>query len=425
MSAEARSAALLAVGDELVSGEQADRNSAFLAEGLLEHGWRVSEVVLLGDDEVRLARAMGELCARHGLVLTTGGLGPTLDDVTRHAAARAAGRALVLDGGALRAIGTWYAERGRPMPASNERQALFPAGAVSLANRAGTAPGFRLRVGEAWLVALPGPPREMRTVFERELAPWLVGLPAAGPVVRRRRLHLFGLTESDFADQVGAWMERDVEPRMGVLARAGVLTVKLEASAPDEVAALELLEHRAALLRARFKDLIFSEDRRDPAWAVGRELIARGLSLSVAESCTGGLVARKLCAVPGISAVFLEGFVPYSDRAKIERLGVCARLIETHGAVSGPVAEAMARGAAERSGARLAVATTGIAGPQGGSARKPVGLVWFGLCSQGRSESTERRFPPRGRGLVMEWAANTALDLVRRAMGSGGTPPGR
>ncbi len=418
MSAKDFGAAILAVGDELLDGELADRNGPWLAERLATLGWRVREVRLVGDDELRLARAMAELSDECSLVITTGGLGPTMDDVTRHAAARASGCELVIDPGVLEELETDHGRRGRAMPASNERQALFPRGAAVLANPAGTAPGFRVPVGDAWLIALPGPPFEMRAVFETSLAPWLA--ERAGGAARRhlRRLHLFGLSESEFADRAGDWMRRDARPRLGVLAHSGVLTVKVEAEESDGDDAGALVEARLDDLRRCFGARVFGADGADLATVVGEALIETGTPVAVAESCTGGLVARKLVAVPGISAVFREGFVPYADEAKIERLGVAADLLREHGAVSAPVAEAMARGAAERARARLAVATTGIAGPGGGSPGKPVGLVWFAVAHDGQVRSERRLFPPRGRRVVQEWAALTALDLLRGALES-------
>ncbi|MDP6763548.1 MAG: CinA family nicotinamide mononucleotide deamidase-related protein [Planctomycetota bacterium] len=410
-------AAIVAVGDELLDGELADRNSVWLAEHLTALGRRVEQVRLVADDEELIARVLGELCREHPLVITTGGLGPTLDDVTRHAASRASARELVVDPAVLTALEAAHRERGLPMPASNERQALFPRGAQVLPNPVGTAPGFAVGVGSAWLFALPGPPLEMRAVFEGAVAPRLASLPGGGAQRHRRRLHLFGVSESEFADRAGEWMRRDARPRMGVLAHAGILTVKVEAPAGDD--GERLVEARLSDLRSRFGSRVFGADGADLATVVGEALIAAARPVAVAESCTGGLVARKLVAVPGISAVFREGFVTYADEAKTARLGVAPDLLREHGAVSAPVAEAMARGAAERAGARLAVATTGIAGPGGGSPAKPVGLVWFAVARDGAVRAQRRTFPPRGRRVVQEWAALTALDLLRSALEQG------
>ncbi len=406
-------AALVAVGDELVRGERTDANLGWLAARLEGLGFEVREARLVGDDEDQLAAVLDELLARADLVVTTGGLGPTLDDVTRHAAARAVGSELALDPAALEEVGAYWRSRGQAMPRSNERQALLPLGSVRLPNAHGTAPGFRAQRGGAWLAVLPGPPREMRGVFGDALEPWLAAWPRGCARVRSTFL-LIGLSESLFADRAGPWMERASNPRMGVLASAGTLLVKLEASGRDEGEARALLFERAREVRERFEAHLCGEDCESLVELCGRALLAAGLSVTLAESCTGGLVAARLTEVPGISAVFREGFVTYSNEAKVARLGVPPEVLEAHGAVSAQTARAMAAGAARASGARLALSITGIAGPGGGSAEKPVGLVWFGLWLDGQELALERRFPDRGRDWVREFATHAGLDLLRR-----------
>ena len=300
-------------------------------------------------------------------------------------------------------------------PASNLRQALLPAGAESLPNRAGTAPGFLLPVGDALLAALPGPPREMVPMLEGELLPRLRERGAADLATERADFYLFGLPESAFADQVGAWMERGANPLLNVTASRFVLRARLLARGATAGEARALLEARAAELRALLGEWIFSTDEPALERVVGRHLIERGRSVAVAESCTGGLVASLLTRVPGISSVFHAGWVTYSNAAKTRELGVPADLIERCGAVSEEVARAMAEGAAVRAGAPLAVSVTGVAGPEGGTAEKPVGLVWFGLRDGDRTTATERRFPAAGREAIRQWAARTALSLLDRA----------
>jgi nicotinamide-nucleotide amidase len=285
-----------------------------------------------------------------------------------------------------------------------------------LPNANGTAAGFALTVGDALVVALPGPPREMRPMLHELVLPRLAARTSGLPAVERRAFHLFGLPESAFADAAGAWMERGANPLVGVTASGGRLSVTLRATAPSTSAARELADARAAEIRARFATWIFSEDEPDLALVLGRELVARGVRVTLAESCTGGLAAERLTRVPGISAVFGTGFVTYANEAKIALLGVDPELLAAHGAVSAPVAAAMARGAAERTGARLAAAITGIAGPGGGSAQKPVGLVHFGVAVDGVVTTEELRFLDLGRDLVREFAASTAFDLLLRAL---------
>jgi nicotinamide-nucleotide amidase len=408
--------ALVATGDELVEGRHVDTNSAEIARALAGLGFEPRRFTVLGDDEDGLVHLVLELAPAHGAILVTGGLGPTLDDVTRHALARAAGVDLVRDEGVLGELRERFARRGRPFAEANARQALFPRGADVLPNGHGTAAGFALNVGAALVVALPGPPREMRPMLEELVLPRLAARARGLPCVERRAFHLFGLPESAFADAAGAWMARDANPLVGVTASGGRLCVTLRAAALERAAARALADAHAAQIRARFAEWIYSEDEPDLAAVLGRELIARGVTVALAESCTGGLVAERLTRVPGISAVFGTGFVTYSNEAKTRLLGVEPALLAAHGAVSAPVAAALARGAAERTGARLAAAITGIAGPGGGSAEKPVGLVHFGISADGVVSTCERRFLDLGRDLVREFAAGTALDLLRRAL---------
>jgi nicotinamide-nucleotide amidase len=408
--------ALVGTGDELVEGRHVDTNSAEIARALIEAGLEPRRFTVLGDDEVALARTLLDLATDHGAILITGGLGPTLDDVTRHAVARAAGVELVRDDAALAGLHELFARRGRPFAESNARQALFPRGAVVLPNPNGTAAGFALEFAGTLVCALPGPPREMRPMLAGHVLPLLTERVAGLPCVERRMLHLYGIPEGAFADGAGAWMARDSNPIVGVTASGGRLSVSVRAEAPTRALAIGLADQRAAEVRERFAAWLFSEDDPDLSHVLGRALIARGVTVALAESCTGGLAAERLTRVPGISAVFEYGFVTYANRAKSDLLGVDAPLLAAHGAVSAPVAAAMARGAADRSGARLAVAITGIAGPGGGSAEKPVGLVWFGLAVDGVVTTEERRFLDLGRDLVREFAANTAFDLLRRAL---------
>jgi len=420
MSARPDWAAVVAVGDELVEGRGLDTNSASLARRLAGTGRRARRFAVVGDEEEAIAAVVEDLAEDHGLVVLTGGLGPTLDDLTRHALARAARLELVESPEAWEQIRAWFERAGRELVAANRRQALLPRGAALLENRWGTAPGFRLAALGTTIFALPGPPRELEPMVETHLLPWLAARPVAAGVLRERTLHLFDLSESVFAERAGAWMERGANPRLDVTFRDGVLSAHVLASGAAEAAAEELLEMRCGELRARFPGHVFGEEGdAHPAAVLGRTLLERRLSVTCAESCTGGLVAGALTRVPGISEVFEESYVTYSDAAKTRLLGVPAGLLARHGAVSREVAEAMARGAAERSGADLALGVTGIAGPGGGSAQKPVGLVWFGTSFRGAVQGVERRWPDAGRDRVRAWATTFALGQMLRALGKG------
>jgi len=408
-------ARVLAVGDELLSGAQLDTNSAWLAGELARVGIASAGFEVVRDDEPLIAAAVRRALAEVELLFVTGGLGPTLDDVTRHGVARAFERELVLDEAALADVRSWFARRNVTMSDTNRRQALFPRGATVVPNRHGTAPGFRLEHEGRAVVVLPGPPRELEGMWREEVLPWLAARGCARAPLPQRSFYLFGLSESLFAERAAAWMERGAEPLMGVTAREGVLSVTLRARAaePELVAALEA---RAAEVRARFAAELYSETDWELERALARELRARGSSFSAAESCTGGLVLALLTAVPGISAALARGWVAYSDAAKAELLGVPRATLAEHGAVSRATAEAMALGVARASGADLALAVTGIAGPDGGSAEKPVGLVWFATVYRGAVQSTERVFPAFGREAIRRFAARTALFLALRRL---------
>lgn len=414
MIADERRAACVAIGDELLRGDWVDSNSGFVAQKLAELGIRVSRIVVVGDDEAPLERLFYELTREHQLVVATGGLGPTLDDVTRYAAAKAAGVGIERDQRTVEWLREMYRKRGRDMPQSNLRQADFPIGAQIMPNHCGTAPGFRVWIDGGMLAVLPGPPIEMRDMLERELAPWIRATCGLGPAIRQHQFHLIGLAESAFADRVGEWMDRGAQPLMGVTAHTGVLKVTLRASAASAARAQALLDERAAQFRDRFRAEIYSEDEGRPAFAVGKAFLERGKTLAVAESCTGGMVAELLTEMPGISAVLRAGWVAYSNEAKSQMLGVPPALLAQHGAVSREVAESLARGALERSDADVALAITGVAGPDGGTDEKPVGLVWFATADRSGVQSVEMRYPAVGRTTIRRFASNTGLDLLLR-----------
>lgn len=408
------SVSLIAVGDELLAGAHPDSNSPELAAALGRLGMAVRCIVVVPDDEPAIEAAVTRGLDESELVILSGGLGPTLDDVTRQGIASALdgghGRSLHLDPSAEAGLKRWFQDRGRPMSDSNLRQALLPEGAQLLPNAVGTAPGFRVSEARGTVICLPGPPAEMRVVFQQEVEPWLIKSGRAQAPLNERRFHLFNLSESLFAEQVGDWMERDANPRMGCSVKRGVLSVVLRALGPGELA-LASLEARAEAFAERFDAYIFSRTEASLEAVLGAELLASGTSISLAESCTGGKLASLLTEHPGISRVFEHGFVTYSNAAKERDLGVDAALLREFGAVSCEVAGAMARGAAQAAGSELALSVTGIAGPAGGTDEKPVGLVCFGSYLRGEVRTSVRRFPPGERGWIRSLAARQALFL--------------
>lgn len=414
----ARRFAILSIGDELMEGRHVDRNAAVLSKGLVALGFEPLEHLTLPDVESEICAGLQRLGAVADVIVSTGGLGPTLDDMTRAAAAGAVGVGLKRSASSEAWLRQRFADMGREMSSSNLRQADFPEGAVVLANEMGTAPGFSMRVGQALYFALPGPPREMGPMFQGAVAPALraAGLVAAVPA--RQSFFLHAHSESVFAEDVraaGDWMAPDADPRMGVTAGAGLLAVELVARSLD-AESTKRLAARSAAFRERFGRWIYSEVEKEPAAVLARELIAAGVTVALAESCTGGRIAAALCAHAGVSAVFERGWVTYSNTAKEAELGVSGALLAKHGAVSVEVAGAMARGAAERAGARLGLGVTGIAGPGGGSEAKPVGLVCFGLSVDGEVETLERRFPSAERERVQTWAEAAGLILLLKGL---------
>lgn len=426
-------AAILAIGDELILGQSLDTNSQWIAQRLLERGVRPVRHVTVEDDAGVIAGEIGRAAAEADVVIVTGGLGPTADDCTREGLARAMGDRLEEDAEALRTIEAWYAGRGSPMPATNRVQALRPSRARCMENGNGTAPGLAGVVGEAEVYCLPGPPREMRPMFERFVAEGL--RPARS--VRTRLLRTFGLGESRAAEMLGGLMDRGRNPLVGTTASVGVVTVRMrwEGETGDDSGA-RLLDETEGLVREALGPAVFTPPGGDGEADLPEVVLAllreRGERVAVVESCTGGLVGEMLTEVAGSSAAFAGGWITYTNAMKAAQVGVEEGLFPevrpgAAGAVSGEVARAMAEGGLARavwslgaqsgagsgSGVDHALAITGIAGPEGGSGAKPVGTVW--ICRVSRDGSWDcRRFVFAGeRSAVRSWSAVTALGMLR------------
>ncbi len=423
MAREHTRAAILSVGDELTLGQTLDTNSQWLADRLIGAGVLTVEHATVPDDAKAIADALRRLAAGGGgadVLIVTGGLGPTLDDLTRPGLALAMGAPLVEDAAALAQIRAWFAKAGRDMPDPNRAQARRPEGALCLENTAGTAPGLHGAVGEADVFCLPGPPREMREMFERSVLPRL--RPAPGRTIRTRALHCFGLGESDMAARLGDVMDRARNPLVGTTVSRGVVTcrIRFETSRARQQAdegPQDPLASTDRLIRERLNPYLFGADSDTLPSIVLDELKGRGETLAVVESCTGGLLGTMITEVPGSSAAFLGGWVTYTNEMKQREIGVPASIFakDGPGAVSRECAEAMARGGLERSGASRCLAVTGIAGPDGGSAEKPVGTVW--VARAGSADAESRRFLFIGdRASVRDWAAKSALAMLRLAL---------
>jgi len=412
----ADSAAVLSIGDELIAGDNIDTNAAWISARLGALGLRVVERRTAPDDGASIERALRELSERATVLIATGGLGPTPDDMTRQALAGAMGEALVEDAHQAARLRDWFAEQGRDLEAINLAQALRPASGESLTNEHGTAPGVAGALGGTSVFLLPGPPREMRPMFEAHVAPRLA---SGRPAWASAALHCFGIGESDVARRLGELLARDREPLVGTTASGGVVTVRVRA--PESMKSE--IEKAARVVREALGGYVFAEGEQTLPGAVVAEMLRREATLTVAESCTGGMLGQLVTDVPGASAVFTGGWICYSNRFKRDRLGVDASVIGTYGAVSAEVARAMAAGALARSGSDHALSVTGIAGPEGGSREKPVGTVWIGRASAG-GEREERLFRfPGGREAVRTRSAMSALGALRLALeGRAGEP---
>ena len=411
---KARNVEIVSIGEELLLGEIADTNAAWIARELAKVGAEVKRVTVCGDTQSTIAECVAAAARRADLVICTGGLGPTEDDRTRFALAELAGVELLLNGAVLEHIREIFRQFGRPMPETNAVQAMFPEDAVVITNPRGTAAGMLMRVGEALVAAFPGVPHEMKAMIEDDLIP-IVAAQIKDPHVRRsRRLHVFGIGESTVNERIRDLMEMGPNPVVGLAVSSGVITVRVTAwgKAPWVEGTLERMETQLA---GRLGDVVFGCEGETLQNVVARSAVELGKTLALAESCTAGLIASRLGEIPGVSAALLEGIVAYSNDAKVRRLGVPAELIAEHGAVSAEVAASMAEGVRRTSGADLALSVTGIAGPEGGSEEKPVGLVYFGLAD---AEGTRvGRQTLRGdRNQIRDRAAKWGLNLLRMAL---------
>jgi nicotinamide-nucleotide amidase len=414
-------AAIAAVGSELLGSDRLDTNSLRLTEALERHGVELRRKVVVGDDREELARVLRTLAAEHELVLVTGGLGPTTDDVTREAVADALGWTLRLDEGLAAAIEERFRAFGRRMPAVNRRQAMVPVGgpedsAEVIPNPRGSAPGLRLDApGGATLFLFPGVPAELEGMIADRLVPWLAER-SGGARRERVALKVASLTESDVEERIAPAYDEFGKEAITVLAGGGEVTVRAVAGGP-EAERRPRLAAMAERLAGLLGDAVYT-DREDEALeaVVGRLLSERRLTLATAESCTGGLVAERLTRVPGSSAYFVGGVVAYSDAVKTALLGVPAALLAEHGAVSEPVARAMAEGARRALGSDWALAVTGVAGPGGGSDEKPVGTVDLAWAGPGGATDHRRVRFLGARERVRALSAQAVLEGLRRRL---------
>ena len=413
---------VVTIGDELLRGEIVDSNKSHLSERMLGLELESTRHVSVPDDPALIEEVLRQAAARARVVLVSGGLGPTRDDLTTEVAARTFGRKLVRDAAALEHIRAFFRRFNREMAENNAKQADFPEGAEVLENPLGTAPGFRLEVPHAdpaeppaQLFFMPGVPRELYRMVDEEVVPRIAATLGRKHVVRARLLRTFGIGESNLDRLLTDLAQDDADTVIGFRTQFPDNLVRILARAPDDAAAQLRLDALEREIRARLGDLIVGVGERKLEGVVAELLREKKRTIAVAESLTGGLIASRLTDVPGSSAYLLEGVVAYANDAKVRALGVAPEALAQHGAVSEPVARQMAEGVRRAAGADIGLATTGIAGPDGGSAEKPVGTLWLALAD-GAGTIAHRYQLMTDRARNKELASQLALDWIRRRL---------
>lgn len=411
------SAEILATGEEIRTGALVDSNSAFIAEKLELCGVKVMRLNAIGDELDQLTAILREIGSRADVSVVTGGLGPTVDDLTAQAAADAAGVGLRMDPAALASIEDFFRRRNRSMNPSIRKQAMLPDGAEVLFNPVGTAPGFQLRIGSCRFFFLPGVPFEMKRMLADHVLPRMTTLLGGRREARRvKTLSCFGLTESLTGERLDGLEKEFPGVRLGLRARFPEIQVKLYGSGADEVRVAGELDQAAAFARERLGDILFTDSGESMEAVVGRLLRERNATLAAAESCTGGLIAHRLTEVAGSSDYFLLAAVTYADAAKTRVLGVGQETLTRCGAVHADTARDMAVGVRRLAGATYGIATSGIAGPTGGNAEKPVGTVCIGLATPGQALGYRFHLNYGRRSMNKKMFAMKALDVLRREL---------
>jgi len=411
-------AELISTGTELLLGQTLNTNAYYLSQKLSSLGINVYYHTTVGDNPERLEQVLGHALERADLVITTGGMGPTLDDLTKQAVCKVMDLEQEVHAESLEWVKRFFTKMKRDMPESNLKQACFPKGSTVIANRLGTAPGAIVEKGEKTVIILPGPPFEMQPMFEETVEPYLRDKTKAdAEVVRTRVLKVFGISEARVEEILAEVLKGQKNPTIALLAKPAELHVRISATAPGKQEGAVMLDELEKKIRGKLNEAVFATDDEDMAEVAGRLLFSAGLKLATAESCTGGLVGGAITRVPGSSAYYLGGFNTYSNTLKTRLLGVSQKTLDEYGAVSKQTAIEMAAGAREMTGADLAVAVTGIAGPDGGSEEKPVGLVFIGLSTPTGTEAKSYNFFG-DRDAIRALTVNGALDWVRLYLNS-------
>jgi nicotinamide-nucleotide amidase len=406
-----KKASIVSIGNELLNGQTIDTNTTYLSSQLLSIGIPVVSSYTVGDDMNAIVRAFDLASTDAEVILVSGGLGPTDDDLTRQAFAKFLGTELQLQNELLERIQNFFTRRNLQMPERNKIQAYIPAGAKALANDIGTAPGIIVEVNGKLLAALPGVPPEMKRMFEESVLPQLQ-LFAGSQAVVVRKIKCFGAGESTIAEMLGPVSQRGRNPLINFTVNYGVITLHIIATAENKNKALQMVEKDEKFLRDKLGELVYGADEQTLGEVVGEKLAQHKKTIAIAESCTGGILAKLLTDIPGASRYFTHGWITYSNTAKTTELGVPADLIEKYGAVSEQAAQAMARGARKKARADFAISITGIAGPDGGTEQKPAGLVYISVDSD-KGCNTKSCLFSGDRQLIRLRAAQNALNMLR------------
>ncbi|MCI9530936.1 MAG: competence/damage-inducible protein A [Lachnospiraceae bacterium] len=405
---------LICVGTELLLGNTVNTNAAFLSEQCAMLGLSMYYQSVVGDNPGRLEGLLQAAKGRSDIIILSGGLGPTQDDLTKETAAAVMGKKLVEDSKAREGIQQFMAKRGREITENNWKQAMVPEGCKVLYNPNGTAPGIIIEDGDTCMVLLPGPPNELIPMFEEQVYPYLHNLQPE--VICSRMVKLCGIGESAAETEILDLIEGQQNPTVAPYAKTGEVHLRITAKAESEDAAYALIGPMEEELQRRFGSLVYTDDPQVTLeMAIAKLLEGRQLTVTTAESCTGGLLAGRLINVPGISSYFKEGHITYSNEAKEKILGVSHDTLERYGAVSAQTAEEMAKGGARAAGADICVAITGIAGPEGGTEEKPVGLVYISCWCKGRI-LTQKNLYTGSRSKIREYSVASALTLLRQAI---------
>jgi len=403
----------LAIGDELTGGRVQDANGKYLADKLSLFGLDMKFMMMAGDNEEDMVQAFDFLAQTSDAIVISGGLGPTPDDLTIEVFARYSGRELVFDAATMERIKARFSMRGIEMPQTNRKQAMIPAGARIIDNPAGTAPGIEAEFkGRRWFF-LPGVPREFRKMTNDAIMPRLSELSSQQKAVVSKTLRIYGIPESAIAERLQK-INFDPVLKIAYLPEFPEISLRLSAGLPDKSRAEQIVSQAAELAKAQLSEYVFSDDDEPLELVVGKLLRANKMTLVTAESCTGGLVAKRITDIAGSSDYFLGGFIAYANQLKIKELEVNEQMLAQKSAVSEEVAVAMAKGARKRTGADLAISITGIAGPTGGTPEKPVGTVYMAVEDGKGVWKQKFQFVPWGREVVRSLTAETALEIIRR-----------